>query len=186
MKCYRLYAGNKYISTAQKKSEIPIFIKQAKDNGLTITKIEYRAMTSDKVKDITKEFDKFLHERVKHQKTEYHRVCPMCGAVFVTRRQIKMYCSLDCQRLSTKASYEKRYCINCGKELSGKHSKYCSKECINAWKRKVRANASKKTRMSLADVQREAEKMDMTIGQYLQHLEIEKLRSEGFWDMRGV
>lgn len=192
MKCYRLYAERKHISTAQKKDEIPKFIKQAKDKGLTVTKIEYRAMTSDKVKDITKEFDKLLHEKVKPQKREYHKICPMCGTEFTTTRSRKIYCNVECQRASLKSTYdytpkayEKRYCINCGKELDGKHSKYCSTECINEWKRKVRADKSKKTLMGLADVQREAKKRGVTVGQYLQQLEVERLRNQGFWDAKG-
>lgn len=54
---------------------------------------------------------KILHPETapkKVEKAKYHRVCPCCGADFVTDRVDKVYCNPDCARICNYRNYYAR------------------------------------------------------------------------------
>ena len=68
-------------------------------------------------------------------------ICINCGEHFKIKfRSNEKYCSPECCRQFYKnKNKEKKFCLICGKELSGRQRAYCSPECtyqskINYWK----------------------------------------------------
>lgn len=66
-----------------------------------------------------------------NKRDEVSKICPVCGAVFLTRKEKAVYCSKECwSRRSTII----QTCLKCGREFKTTKSsnyKYCSTECRN-------------------------------------------------------
>ena len=58
--------------------------------------------------------------------------CINCGKNFKIKfRSNEKYCSVECgQQYYRNTHKEPRYCVICGKELTGRQRSYCSEECL--------------------------------------------------------
>jgi hypothetical protein len=65
--------------------------------------------------------------------SDYMANCLQCGAPLkVSFRKSAKFCSRACcnkYHYKKKGGYKKQFCVSCGKELSGRQTKYCSEEC---------------------------------------------------------
>ena len=76
--------------------------------------------------------------------------CLICGKPITDsfRQSIRKYCSKECYRISQLLRQRKdliKKCSTCGKEISShsRHYKYCSKECLDEYMRRVYRKAYK-------------------------------------------
>ena len=62
---------------------------------------------------------------------EYIKTCPICGRVFPSICKTRLYCSVECRKISNQAPYAeaKRVCLVCGKKVEDGRYNSCS-ECM--------------------------------------------------------
>lgn len=108
------------------------------------------------------------------------RPCWECGKTFYARAANKVFCSEACQReYNKRRSLEKRrreweenprYCPCCGEKVPFGRQKYCSKECMKAFKHKLYGNGdhakAMKHRQKEPGIEARAKAMGMSYGQY--------------------
>lgn len=78
------------------------------------------------------------------------KYCPMCGIFFKIQKPNQKFCNIECKRAYLKEkkleNSIKKYCIVCGKLITGKGRKYCEickKETQKILQKKLKKNISK-------------------------------------------
>lgn len=110
--------------------------------------------------------------------------CPICGKLFASYRSDATYCSSECsdhaqhQKKIGRMEQVKKYCIQCGKELTGRRTRFCCIRCNREYSRTHHQScymSNPKTEVKLTRKQREkmlqkdvlaAKKAGLTYGQY--------------------
>lgn len=96
---------------------------------------------------------KMTKDKLEASRKVHTKLCPVCNLFFQTRYSRQQYCCKECSTVANREmardryvpmpTEKERFCMRCGKRLTGRQSKFCSEDCRVLFHRPKMSKAEK-------------------------------------------